>query len=518
MKLALSLKARLAGLALVAVVGAAALASFNLYSSQSNSQALSQVYEQNVRGLVELQKVDSHLREVRFRVAGVLLDVMPVPGSLNHLRESRPAIEGSWKSFREVVDPAPGTEEAELLTALNEGQPAVAQVLDKIEKAYSAGDKAALTDVLEGDWAMLHKRFIKPLQQLVPLKDAGARARFEATTSANRRLAVAAMVLALVVVGTTLVTAWRVMRSVTQPLARLGGSVRSIAAGDLSCDVPVGSSDEIGQLAAGVRDMQDALQRLVGEVQQSAESVRLASGEIAQGNVQLSERTEQQASSLQQTAASMEQMTSAVKHSAASSQQASQLSASASAVASRGGEIVGKVVGTMGEIEASSKRIAEIIGTIDGIAFQTNILALNAAVEAARAGEQGRGFAVVAAEVRSLAQRSAQAAREIKALIGASVEKIAAGGVLVRDAGRTMEDIVLQVKRVTDLVTQISASSQEQSQGIDQVSDSVGELDRTTQSNAALVEQSAAAAQSLREQADALARTVSAFKLRRQVV
>ncbi|MFO0445167.1 MAG: methyl-accepting chemotaxis protein, partial [Betaproteobacteria bacterium] len=177
----------------------------------------------------------------------------------------------------------------------------------------------------------------------------------------------------------------------------------------------------------------------------------------------------------------------------------------------------GKVVGTMGEIEASSKRIAEIIGTIDGIAFQTNILALNAAVEAARAGEQGRGFAVVAAEVRSLAQRSALAAREIKVLIGASVEKIAAGGVLVGDAGRTMDDIVLQVKRVTDLVTEISASSQEQSQGIDQVSDSVGELDRTTQSNAALVEQSAAAAQSLRDQADALARTVSAFKLRRQV-
>ncbi|WP_425257771.1 methyl-accepting chemotaxis protein [Rubrivivax sp. RP6-9] len=514
MKLAFSLKARLAGLALVTVVGASTLAGFNVYSSHSNSQALSELYEQNVRGLVELQKVDSQLREVRFRVAGVLLDVMPVPGSLNHLRESRPSIEASWKSFLEVVDPSVGTEQAELLKALNEGQADMAKVLGKIETAYSSGDKAALTDVLEGDWALLHKRFIKPLQQLVPLKEAEARTRFEATNAANRQLAMATLSMALLVVGSTLVVAWRVVRSVTQPLASLGDSVRAIASGDLSRDVRVGSSDEIGQLAAGVRDMQGALRQLVGDVQQSAESVRLASGEIAQGNLQLSERTEQQASNLQQTAASMEHMASTVKHSAVSSQQANQLAASACTVASRGGEIVDRVVGTMGEIQASSQRIAEIIGTIDGIAFQTNILALNAAVEAARAGEQGRGFAVVAAEVRSLAQRSAQAAREIKALIGASVERIEAGGALVGDAGRTMQDIVVQVKRVTDLVAEISASSQEQSQGIDQVYGAVGELDRATQSNAALVEQSAAAAQSLREQADALARTVSAFNLR----
>ena len=516
MKLAMNLKSRLAGMALVAVVGTAALAGFNVYSSHSNSQALSEVYGKHVRGLVELQKLDSQLREVRFRVAGVLLDVMPVPGSLNHLRESRPAIESSWKVFNEVAQTQQEGEQAELLKALGEGHPEVEVVLGKIEKAYAAGDKAALTDVLEGDWARLHKRFIKPLQQLVPLKEAEARTRFEGTEASNRQLAIAALALAALVVGVMLFVAWRVARSVTQPLTRLGESVRAIADGDLSRQVHVGSTDEIGQLAAGVRDMQAALRRLVGEVQQSAESVRLASGEIAQGNLQLSERTEQQASSLQQTAASMEQMTSSVKHSAQSSQQASQLAVSACTVADRGGEIVQRVVGTMGEIQASSKRIAEIIGTIDGIAFQTNILALNAAVEAARAGEQGRGFAVVASEVRSLAQRSAQAAREIKALIGASVDKIEAGGVLVGDAGRTMQDIVTQVKRVTDLVAEISASSTEQSQGIEQVSGAVGELDRATQSNAALVEESAAAAQSLREQADALARTVAAFKVQAQ--
>ncbi len=509
----LTIKARLAAVAVVAVVGTVVLAGFNVYSTRGNSAALEDVYTYNVRGLVELQKLDSTLRELRFRVAGVLLDQMPIPGSLNHLRESRQAIDKSWQAYRETAGRSTDPEKIELVKALDAGQPEVTKLLAKIEKSYEAKDKNALTDVLEADWSRMHKAFVKPLQQAIPLAEASAREKFEATEAGNDRLLVMALALAtavtLLVVGAL---AW-VTRSVTKPLDDLGRVVRRIADGDLSRDVQSRSRDEVGHLATGVHDMQQALRRLVGEVQTSAGAVRLASGEIAQGNLQLSERTEQQASSLQQTAASMEEMTATVKNNADNSRLANQLAGSASEVAVRGGEIVGRVVGTMSDIQTSSRRIADIIGTIDGIAFQTNILALNAAVEAARAGEQGRGFAVVASEVRSLAQRSAQAAKEIKGLIGASVEKVDAGHALVGEAGRTMDEIVSQVRRVTDLVGEITSSSQEQSQGVSQVGIAISELDRATQQNAALVEQSAAAAQSLREQADALARTVDTFKL-----
>ena len=266
------------------------------------------------------------------------------------------------------------------------------------------------------------------------------------------------------------------------------------------------------QLQRSLLAMKTAMQQTAD----SADAITTASREIAQGNHDLSSRTEQQASSLQQTAASMEQMTSAVKQNADAAKQANQLAASASQVAEKGGEVVGQVVATMQDISASSKKIAEIISVIDGIAFQTNILALNAAVEAARAGEQGRGFAVVAGEVRNLAQRSAQAAREIKSLIGESVAKVENGSRLVNDAGQTMNDIVTQVKRVTDLIGEITSSTLEQSSGITQVNQAVSQLDQMTQQNAALVEQSAAAAQSLKEQADRLAQAVAIFKLSRQ--
>jgi methyl-accepting chemotaxis protein len=497
----------------VAVVGALALAVFNQISARSGSAALEQVYENSVRGLVELQKVDSGLREVRFRVAGVLLDVMPAQGSLNHLREAQPQIAESWAAYRSHAGEGASAEELELLKALDQGQPEVARLLAKIDKAYAGGDKNALTAVLEADWAKLHKVYIKPLQQLIPMREAAARVAFESTTRAQSRLATLGLALALVVGALTVATVLWVIRAITRPLRALGQVVQAIAEGDLSRELPPAAADEIGRLSNHVGAMQASLRRLVGEVRESVDAVHRSSSEIAQGNLQLSARTEQQASSLQQTAASMEQMTATVRNNADNSRQANQLASSASAVAASGGELVGRVVGTMTEIQTSSRRIAEIIGTIDGIAFQTNILALNAAVEAARAGEQGRGFAVVAGEVRSLAQRSAQAAREIKALIGTSVEKVQAGSALVDDAGRTMKDIVAQVQRVTDLVGEITSSSVEQSQGIEQVSTAVGDLDRATQQNAALVEQSAAAAQSLREQAEALARSVAVFKL-----
>ncbi len=294
--------------------------------------------------------------------------------------------------------------------------------------------------------------------------------------------------------------------------ADLGRTAERVAAGDLN---PVAGAAHApkGSVLASLADMQASLARVVGQVRAASDSIATGSAQIATGNADLSQRTEEQASNLQQTAASMEQLNSTVKNNADTARQATQMASSASAVARKGGEVVGQVVTTMDDISAASKRIADIIGVIDGIAFQTNILALNAAVEAARAGEQGRGFAVVASEVRSLAQRSAEAAREIKALIGDSVAKVENGAHLVADAGTTMADVVNQVQRVADLIGEISSSAFEQTSGIGQVNDAVTQLDQVTQQNAALVEESAAAAESLKQQASRLTEMVQVFKL-----
>jgi methyl-accepting chemotaxis protein len=311
----------------------------------------------------------------------------------------------------------------------------------------------------------------------------------------------------------TLLAAIAITRSITQPLTQAVAVADAVAAGDLTRDVEANGRDEVAQLMQSMDRMVKQLRTVVGNVRTGVDSVSTASGQIAAGNQDLSSRTEEQASSLQQTAASMEQLTSTVKQSADNAKQANQLAVSASEAATKGGAVVGQVVATMEDITASSKKIADIITVIDGIAFQTNILALNAAVEAARAGEQGRGFAVVAGEVRNLAQRSAQAAREIKSLIGDSVEKVEAGSKQVNDAGAAMNEIVSQVKRVTDLIGEITSASLEQSSGIGQVNDAITQMDQVTQQNAALVEESAAAASSLSEQAGKLAEAVAVFKL-----
>src|SRR5437667_1992848 len=315
-------------------------------------------------------------------------------------------------------------------------------------------------------------------------------------------------------VGATV--AWWLTRTIT---GQLGGEpdyassvAREIAAGNLAVDVQLREGDK-SSLLAGMKAMRDSLAVIVGQVRQSSDSIATGSAQIATGNADLSQRTEEQSSNLQQTAASMEQLTSTVKNNADTARAANQLASSASDVATQGGVVVGQVVQTMGEITTASKKIADITGVIDSIAFQTNILALNAAVEAARAGEQGRGFAVVASEVRNLAQRSAEAAREIKVLIGNSVERVETGSKLVGDAGRTMDDIVAQVKRVNDLIGEITSATTEQTTGISQVSEAVTQLDHVTQQNAALVEESSAAAESLKEQASRLVSAVAVFKI-----
>ena len=355
--------------------------------------------------------------------------------------------------------------------------------------------------------------YLQSLRDFVDLQQKYAIQRqSELGSDRMRTVQLAGVMVALVLAGIGL-GAYFLIRSIQQPLAQAQTLAQRIAAGDLSSQEAVVRGDEFGDLLRALYAMSESLGRMVHQVRQSTDSIATASAEIAQGNHDLSARTEQTSSNLQETAAAMEQFTSTIQQSAQSAQQASGLANGAASVARKGGDVVSQVVSTMEEIQHSSRKIADIIGVIDGIAFQTNILALNAAVEAARAGEQGRGFAVVASEVRSLAGRSAEAAKEIKQLIGVSVEKVEAGSGLVQQAGSTMQDIVQSVQRVTDMIGEITAASTEQSAGIAQVNQAVGNLDQMTQQNAALVEESTAAAQSLREQADQLAQAVSQFKV-----
>ncbi|MDP1534086.1 MAG: methyl-accepting chemotaxis protein [Rubrivivax sp.] len=507
-----TIRTRLLFAAAVAALGALLLAGLGLLGNQRSSAALESMLQDNIKPLLALQRIDGSLNAVRFRAAGVLLDQFPVAGSLTHLRDTRKEVEAAWITVA-AATPA-STDEVELLKQMSAGWERVPALLAALEKAYVANDKAKLDDLLQADWAPVHKGFVKPMQALMPLQDAGATATFESAVTANKRGSAVSLAVALItaVVVTTIMLL--TTRSVVSALRKAAAEATAIAQGDLSRSLETDRTDEVGELQTALAAMQGALASLVGEIRLSVDSIHTASSEVASGNQDLSTRTEQTASSLQQTASSMEQLTSTVRQSADSAHSANQLATSAASVAQRGGQVVSQVVTTMAEINQSSRKIADIIGTIDGIAFQTNILALNAAVEAARAGEQGRGFAVVASEVRSLAQRSAAAAKEIKGLIGSSVERVDAGSKLVGDAGRTMSEIVASVHRVSQVIAEITATSSEQSEGLGQINSAVTQLDQMTQQNSALVEQGAAAAESIKEQAHRLSESVAFFRLR----
>jgi methyl-accepting chemotaxis protein len=383
-------------------------------------------------------------------------------------------------------------------------------------KAKAAGNAEEAERLLTQEFMPAAKVYEAAVGKLVEMQGASideTAKQIDAATARSARMIAVLSVLALLVgVGCS----WLLARGIVRPIRDAVELAEAVAAGDLTRRIASDAKDETGALLRALRHMSDSLVGIVGDVRGGTSAINGAAGEIAAGNLDLSSRTEQQAAALEQTAASIAHLTDTVRQNADNARQANQLSIDASRVAAEGGDVVGQVVATMGSINESSKKIVDIITVIDGIAFQTNILALNAAVEAARAGEQGRGFAVVAGEVRTLAQRSAAAAKEIKQLIGDSVGKVDAGARLVDQAGATMEQVVSSIQRVTGIMAEIASASQEQTTGIEQVNQAIAQMDQTTQQNAALVEEAAAAASSMQEQAGRLAQAVDVFKLERE--
>ncbi|WP_322005257.1 methyl-accepting chemotaxis protein [Paraburkholderia tropica] len=429
--------------------------------------------------------------------------------TIERARAMRGISDDFWKKYLNLPRDA---DEDRLAQDVAARRDALHQIADSFGATVAAGDQSK---VLDGAKALqaAYDQLSKADSALDKFQIQQAQQGYDEAQTAFSELRIAAIVALLVGIGASVFSFLSLRRAISEPLGEALGAFSAIAAGDLRRPVVVRSRDEMGELLGGVAQMQRSLTDTVRSVRAGTESIATATRQIAAGNIDLSSRTEEQASALQETASSMEQLTGTVKQNADNARQASALAANASEIANKGSSVVSQVVGTMGDINQSSAKISDIITIIEGIAFQTNILALNAAVEAARAGEEGRGFAVVAGEVRSLAQRSSAAAKEIKALIDTSVERVQAGSALVDEAGRTMTEIIGAVQRVTDIMGEIAAASQEQSSGIDQVARAVTQMDEVTQQNAALVEEAAAAAQSLEDQASRLRAAVAVFSL-----
>ncbi len=503
----------LVGLLAVLLLGIGLLGLFGI--SRAND-GLRTVYLERTVPATYLGRIQSDLLAQRLAVTMPL--AIPTPENIEAaektIKESSADIDSLWKQY--AVGPfAP--EEQTLVDEFNQRyQKFVTEGLTPTMQAVSTYDLSQAKLLLGRTLPALYGEAKKSMDALAQLQIDSARQEYDRATERYEGILLASI--AAVAVGVVLagLLGWLTVRGLGRELGaepgQAAGLVQGVARGDLTAPIQLRSGDH-SSLMAHLRDMQQSLTRVVTTVRHNADSVATASAEIAQGNADLSARTERQAAALEQTAASMERLDSTVRHNADNARQANQLAQGASSIASRGGEVVHQVVTTMKEINGSSRQIADIISVIDGIAFQTNILALNAAVEAARAGEQGRGFAVVAGEVRSLAQRSAAAAREIKELISASVSRVEQGTTLVDQAGETMQEIVTAIQRVTDIVGEISSASVEQSQGVTEISQAIGEMERTTQQNAALVEESSAAAESLRQQAAQMVEAVAVFRL-----
>jgi len=449
------------------------------------------------------------------RTAAIVKSTDPSLGA--YFKEDSAASVKKAAELLKQIEPLIATEGAEkdLFARILEQRKAYSASRDGAVKAKADGNEEEAARLLDKAFTPAAQRYQDLLQELVTMQRASMDAtagRIDSNAIRGTELMVILAAFALLL-GT--VFAWQLTRGIVGPIRAAVAVAETVASGDLTHRIEASTQDETGALLRALRHMNDSLVGIVSQVRGGTDTIGTASREISAGNLDLSARTEQQASALEQTAASMEELTTTVRQNADNARQANQLAIAASEVAVQGGAVVGEVVTTMGTINNSAKRIADIIGVIDGIAFQTNILALNAAVEAARAGEQGRGFAVVASEVRNLAQRSAAAAKEIKELITASVTSVDAGAKLVDQAGTTMEQVVTSIRRVTDIMAEITSASQEQTGGIEQVNGAIGQMDQVTQQNAALVEEAAAAAASMQEQAATLADVVAVFKLDR---
>ena len=508
----LKISTRLAGafgLLVLLLVGLAVAAYSQLSSIYDDTLDLADKWLPSVQVVNQMQ---TQATGNRVAVATHILntDEAAMGGIEQEITQGRDKLAKQRQTYEKLIS---SPEEKRLYEEFSAAWKKYAETNDKVLAHSRKNENDQARALLQGESRQNYVAAMALLDKLVELNGAGAEQSKAASERSYSVALTTLFVTAALAIAVAVVAALWLIRSITGPLARAVHAADLVAAGDLTVQIQADSQDEIGKLLQSLDKMQQALVRTVSTVRQNAESVASASAQIASGNHDLSARTESQASALEETAASMEELGSTVRQNADNARQANQLAVSASTVAVQGGEVVSQVVETMKGITTASNKIADIIGVIDGIAFQTNILALNAAVEAARAGEQGRGFAVVASEVRSLAGRSAEAAKEIKSLIGASVERVEQGNVQAERAGQTMTEVVNAIRRVTDIMGEISAASSEQSAGVSQVGEAVTQMDQATQQNAALVEQMAAAAGSLSGQARELVEAVAVFKL-----
>ena len=507
-KISTRLAALLAALCLlVLLVGAG-----GLYGMGQSNAGLKSVYDDRVVPLKQIKVVaDMYAVNVVDAAHKVRDGAMTPAQGLQSVADARKAIDSNWMAYL-ATQLVP--EETKLVERFKPLQIKAEAAADALNGHFRSGDMAALTAYAAKEMYPAIDPLQEVLGQLMQVQLDYAKAEYDGAATSHQTLSVVAIAGVVLGIALAVLVGGTMIRQISRALGNAVQITEAVAQGDLTVPIKAQGKDEIARLLGGLTAMRDNLAQVVSGVRGNAQGVASASAEIASGNHDLSARTEQQASALEETAASMEELSSTVRQNADNARQANQLAANASQVASQGGEVVTQVVTTMQGINESSHRIADIIGVIDGIAFQTNILALNAAVEAARAGEQGRGFAVVAGEVRALAQRSAAAAKEIKQLIHTSVERAEQGSALVGQAGATMTEVVTAIQRVSGIVAEISTASQEQSAGVHQVSDAVAQMDQATQQNAALVEESAAAADSLKLQAEQLVQSVALFRLR----